>query len=232
MRPIIFNSTSVEGFLAGRKFQTRRVVKVPRGPSYEGADLSRAWPDNTSPFGPCLKVPCTEDTVQRIFCPYGSVGDRLYVKEAHWRWGLWEVVGLTKRGQPRWRFVAMPYPAAGASNITFRLEPGEREAAREEIGWHKRSPLYLPRHHSRLVLELEAARFHRLQEVSEENARAEGILGRPSCLGGYIYEVNGRTYRTVIGAFETLWDSINGDRPGCSWEDDPWVVALTLRRCS
>lgn len=226
MKSIIFSTENVEALLDRRKTQSRRVVKVPRGHVFNGADLTKAWPDNTSPFGPCLKVPCAEDTVQRLFCPYGSVGDRLYVKEAHWRWGIWQPSRQRPSG---WRF--LPVGRHGPP-VLFRLSPGAREAEREEIGWHKRSPLYLPREHSRLTLELDAVRFQRLQEISETDAQAEGVgesafvhESNPAIWAAHAHE----RYRLL---FTGRWDAINSKRPGCSWEDDPWVVALTLRPCS
>lgn len=227
VKGIIFQNEAVEALLDGRKTQSRRVVKVPEYlTAFHGADLSRAWPDNTSPFGPCLKVPCIfDDTVQRLFCPYGSVGDKLYAKEPHWRWGRWEAAGRSRE------FVPASYPAPGVSGLAFRLEPGEREAEREEVGWHRRSPLFLSSEHSRCKLELRGAWFHRLQEISEQEALAEGFVrgrsGRVARSKGAFHL--GSAWGSAREAFSELWDSVNRGRPGCSWKNNPWVVALTLQ---
>lgn len=216
----------VEELLAGEKTETRRVVKVPEHlAAFHGADLSSAWPDNTSPFGACLKVPCTYDgnvTVQRLFCPYGEPGQALYVKETHWRWGRWDVLaGLTKSGRHQRAFIVMPHPAPGQPSTIFHLRAGEQEAETEEVGWHLRSPLFLQRAEARCRPELLGARFHRLQEMSEADILAEGVtVDRVAALCGV---------PTLHDAWRVAWNHINGARQGRSWEENPWVVALRLR---
>lgn len=230
-RPIIFSTPMVEALLAGRKTETRRVVKVPEHlAAFRGADLSSAWPDNSSPFGACLKVPCGDGfnvTVQRLFCPYGEPGQVLYVKEAHWRWGRWEALaGLTKSGRPQRAFIAMPHPSPRQPSTVFSLRPGEREAEAEEIGWHLRSPLFLPRSEARCRPELLGARFHRLQEMSEADILSEGVTvdGVAAWCG-----VPWSSLPSLHDAWRVAWNHINGARQGCSWKENPWVVALRLR---
>jgi hypothetical protein len=80
----------------------------------------------------------------------------------------------------------------------------------------------MPRWASRITLEIESVRVERLQEISEEDAKAEGVI---------------ETYRPPIDrmglannyyvAFAKLWQSING--PG-SWAENPWVWVVTFRR--
>ncbi len=84
-------------------------------------------------------------------------------------------------------------------------------------GW--RPSIFMPRKHSRLTLSVTDVRVQRLQEISDSDAWAEGVtlesLSR--------YEGQG------VHLFRDLWDSINGKKPGRSWKDDPWVVAVTFR---
>jgi len=87
--PIIFSAKSVRAILAGQKTQTRRVVKLRAtdgkcSRNCSGIDLSLAWPDRGIGGGGYLKIPCRDGATQRVDCPYGGVGDRLWVKEA-WR---------------------------------------------------------------------------------------------------------------------------------------------------
>jgi hypothetical protein len=69
------------------------------------------------------------------------------------------------------------------------------------------------RESSRLTLEVMAVRVERVQEITPEDAEAEGIAEymKKNRLGGY--------YTT---AFARLWNSINAKR-GFSWESNPWV---------
>lgn len=226
---IIFTNDNVDAIIAGVKGMTRRVARVPRTAGFAGADLRRAWADNTSPFGACLKVPCAEDTERRIFCPYGEPGTVLQVIEAHYRWGRWVKAGTTAAGRRAWRF--KPVARLAWPEVVFRLPKGEQAARRSEFGWHHRPPFYLPREHSRLSVRLIERRAEHLQEISEEDARAEGaeqvggsILwqGARTATGGHVLHDSAR------GWFQALWDSINGKRPGCSWDDDPWVWALAI----
>jgi hypothetical protein len=84
--------------------------------------------------------------------------------------------------------------------------------------------IFLPRWASRITLEVTEVRVQRLQEISEEGAKAEGVLPAPFCKAG---RPDGMEH---VEAFEDLWDSINGERPGCSWDANPWVWAISFRR--
>jgi hypothetical protein len=74
-KPIIFSGEMVQAILDGRKTQTRRVVNIP-------ANSDKQWPDAGIGGGGYLKAHMTtDDTVQRLFCPYGRVGDLLWVRK-------------------------------------------------------------------------------------------------------------------------------------------------------
>lgn len=92
--------------------------------------------------------------------------------------------------------------------------------------WTKLKPsIHMPRWASRITLEVEAVLVERLQEISEEDAEAEGA---PSCVMDEdckFYENNEiGDYRT---GFVGLWNSIHG--PG-AWDANPWVSVTTFRR--
>ncbi|GHT90145.1 hypothetical protein FACS1894137_19510 [Spirochaetia bacterium] len=78
-----------------------------------------------------------------------------------------------------------------------------------------KSPLYMPRVASRFLLEVKSIKVERLQDISEEDARAEG--------GGGIEPGE------VFFNFGNLWDSINAKR-GYSWEMNPWVYVIEFMR--
>lgn len=137
--------------------------------------------------------------------PY-HVGQRLWVRETF---------ALTQHGKPVYRADACDQTGARWHSIT----PGDPE---REVCWTP--SIHMPRWASRLTLTVTDVRVQRLQEISEADAVAEG--GPPShasidCISReYGYPDFSRSW------FAQTWDSINGKRPGCSWDDNPWVVTV------
>jgi hypothetical protein len=79
-----------------------------------------------------------------------------------------------------------------------------------------------------------AVRVERLQAISEEDTEREGIDPETNqdwakaehfLIGGATVQ-GGSPERF---AFSCLWDSINGRRPGCSWDDNPWVWVVSFK---
>jgi hypothetical protein len=158
-------------------------------------------------------------------CPYGVPGDRLWVRETL---GLHNCYGLplgpsshsTLGGQRVWSYVA------------DNTEPTTLT--------RKWPAIHMPRWASRITLEITDVRVERLVEVSEEDAGAEGIrdwhsdssvsygINAEEC--GFGTAGSWRFQPTRREAFRTLWDSINGKRPGCAWSDNPWVWAVSYQR--
>jgi uncharacterized protein YhfF len=78
----------------------------------------------------------------------------------------------------------------------------------------------MPREASRITLEITGVRVERLQDITEEDAKAEGA-------GGERYSGQGFELCIHREAFRTLWESING--PG-TWELNPWLWVIEFRR--
>ena len=124
-------------------------------------------------------------------CPYGRVGDHLWVRET-WAPHTWPPTG------PSYQYAADDqYPAP------------ER--------W--RPSIHMPRAASRITLEVVSVRVERLNDISEEDAIAEGC---PYGVGGWMVD-------PAVGdkQFPTLWERING--PG-SWDANPWVWVVEFKR--
>lgn len=81
----------------------------------------------------------------------------------------------------------------------------------------------MPRWASRITLEITGVRVERLQDISEADAKAEGV----SDYNVITDPVTGEINRDAGEAFEALWSSINGAE---SWDANPWVWALTFKR--
>lgn len=78
-----------------------------------------------------------------------------------------------------------------------------------------RSPIFMPRWASRITLEIADIRVEQVQDISNEDAIAEGA-------SGLFPELAFRSYRAE---FAHLWESINGKKAGCDWQSNPWCGA-------
>lgn len=149
-----------------------------------------------------------------IDCPYGEPGDRLWVRET------WADVDYESRedGMVCTR-TATIYRADGV---------GLGEFGPDEIKW--RPSIFMPRLASRITLEITGVRVQRLQDISEEDAIAEGIHYDEAMKGYQVGDgMSGIFYhgRNPRISYRDLWDSINGE---LSWELNPWVWVVEFRR--
>lgn len=230
-RPILFSGEMVRALMAGRKTQTRRVVKPhpPIGHAWSGwcvtsthrADEGKAtWAAGTGPF---LR------DVHRVACPYGKPGDRLVVRETFYAYGRWETRFDRRKGRDAWHFVDMTiesgkqYRYAADSGDNGTPERGKGGVVR----WWKRPAIFMPRTASRLTLEITGVRVERLQDISEADAIAEGVRAVTDGVAT-LYSCNSaHCFLFARDAYAALWESING--PG-SWDANPFVWGLEFRR--
>jgi hypothetical protein len=224
----------VRAILAGRKTQTRRVIKPV--PTFNGGgtchDADALQQDYVEPHWVFPKI-----------CKYGAPGDTLWVRET---WCL---------KQPL-RFPSVHYRADGEHVV---LDDGDGFTAVNKDGSEKspwRSSIHMPRWASRITLRITDVRVERLQDISEDDARAEGATMRPSCNGfqhrypGWSMdwsEVGKPSYFATgaqrgkkapltesdvsLGsakwAFASLWNRINGLG---AWDDNSWVWVISFER--
>lgn len=219
-KPIPFSDPMVAALLAGRKTKTRRAIPENVVDAYYEYD---DWCSNVSAGVPTSRQWEKEFFLER--CRY-AVGDRLWVRETYYQFGHWGLIqdAKTKGGKPKWGFVA--------DDPDIRFEMGSylkamNRADPHRPAWHKRLGRFMPRVASRLTLIVESVKVERLQDISEEDAIAEGMRqeycpgeeAHGAWTGGidYLYGWNAR------GAFHRTWELING--PG-SWDANPWVAAI------
>ncbi len=268
---MLFSGPMVRALIAGTKTQTRR--RLTRGNSvldWDGGPLKK-WPgldlagviraDYPRAFGPEVNGGCEgaprgvaslcafatglpgyepgERTCHRIY-PRVRPGERIWVRET-WRPAMegyssyveYAAGGDTKRVDPDLY--------KGLKKIALRF-PGARKEIQSE-NWHP--SLLIPRWASRLILGVTAVRTERLNDISEADARAEG-LSTLTKDGGQTWKFgipdrDGRPGEDDDGwhwsewnvdprkAYRLLWESING--PG-SWDANPWVWVIEFRRQS
>ena len=197
-RPIIMSGPMVRATLAGRKTQTRRVLKPQPHPEWR----VRQSPMEDAPSLPDYRLP---------YAP----GDRLWVRETWAQWPLDNINAEPKR--------ARIYRATDSEPSIAGVSKSLQDWWDHKFPW--RNPLFMPRWASRLTLTVTDVRVQRVQDISEYDAEAEGA--EPMLMdddGSFFLFPDGGRHRT---GFSGLWDHLNAKR-GFGWIANPWVVALTF----
>ncbi|EQB09738.1 hypothetical protein [Novosphingobium lindaniclasticum] len=252
---IIFSAAMVVALLAGRKTQTRRLIKLPKEfsrPDMGGWEATATGGEGVFTIAKGKRLPVPEraaiwnqTTGTTIGMPY-AVGDKLYVRETC-------RAIERKSGQDQFQYRAtIDREDEDAENV-----PNEPDAG----GWGDLSiygrgkrdrknfatcdddltfagpwvpAIHAPRSTSRLWLAVTDVRVQRLQECSEADAKAEGIEGF-ACIGGQAWRdysggpgFNMTDPRTPARrSYSTLWDSLH-TAEGARWQDNPWIVAVSF----
>jgi hypothetical protein len=218
-KPILFSGPMVRAILDGRKTQTRRII-FPRTdytlfsqPTFEGLELD---PTDSIRYDKEGYVICDKisdepklyalkglwalfegdqfyEDCAYIKCPYGEVGDILWVRETWWHnretWGDSEVF-----------LYRADFPIDGYDHVdAYKWKPS----------------IFMPKDACRIKLRIIDIRVERLQNISNEDAIAEGInMNETPCI-------------EAMNAYAILWESINGKG---SWDKNPWVWVITFER--
>lgn len=165
-----------------------------------------------------------------VKCPYGKVGDVLWVKEMYYAYGWWELDRLTKTGKDKWRFVDI---TKGFFEYRYHESAPNRlrKNSYRELGWYKRSSLFMPKSVCRIFLEITDIRVERLQDISQEDAKAEGVFPMPhrpdeECKPHAKATNHGDCFRC---AFKFLWNKLNGEK-GHGWNANDWVWVISFKQ--
>ena len=200
-RPILFSGAMVRALLADTKTQTRRILKPQPFNGRPDDEVHKQMIENGAlgqdeSLTDLLNGAIDHGFIPEAKCPYGQPGDRLWVREtfAH------HVQAIGSKHDEDGPFV---YAADGEFAKQYRL------------GNKWKPSIFMPRWASRITLEITNIRVERLQDISEEDARAEGCwaLGDCEC--------------TAKRQYQELWESINGKG---SWDANPWVWVVEFRR--
>lgn len=246
-RPILFNTPMVQAILSFIKNLTRRT---------KGLDTINEFPNDwrfcatDSKDGEFIWQHKTD--IKRVFaqkCPFGQIGDVLWVKETV-RPGAWREDGR----------VAFDYKASPEIKNTSWVQMGEKfedyfikwtdqlldkgcksneeghfvwEVGESPVNWIP--SLFMPKVACRLNLRITNIRIERLNDITEEDAIKEGVNkniepGKESewepDFGYEDYsakDLDGFPCFTAKDSFQTLWESINGKD---SWKENPWVWVI------
>lgn len=212
-RGILFNSEMVRAIRDGRKTETRRPVKFlpghetpPVGFGTDAAPMSCDWIQGrpawfSSTFGGCQCAPCAR--AQLAF-----EGNILWVKETF-------IAGKAVGGYAG-RAGSDQGIDGPTIDVIYRADDGENEC-----GAGPWTPsIHMPRGMARILLEVTDVRVERLQAITEEGAKAEGVEPKP---GRRIYPGSGAArVQSYRDGFMQTWDQIYADK-GLGWSENPWV---------
>ncbi|HHI3756769.1 TPA: morphogenetic protein [Klebsiella quasipneumoniae] len=224
-RGMIFNGEMVRAILDGRKTQTRRPVKFPVHDKNLGCELAGNELAGELSAGNYLNS------------AFGKPGDRIWVREAY-RFpaslddvsptGVGEMAVATGYRKP-WAPTFYEFTGTFSDGWKgFETPPKVSDAGK------LRPSIHMPRWASRILLEITDVRVERLNVISEEDARAEGVgialwfaaIGVPESEWTSLGK-QGAMQASHINKFATLWESIYGAE---SWKANPWVWVIEFKR--
>ena len=199
-KPILFSTEMVQAILEGRKTQTRRIIK----PQPKKGIIATAFDFKKGFYASKIKIEENPDRfeITELFKPKFQIGDILWVRET------WQTTW--NENKKSWDTI---YKADGGYWI-------------DDDGIMKWKPsIYMPKKRARIFLEVTNVRVERLQDITEEDAIAEGI--KKTWINDDIkqckfknYINDGKGSKSPIDSFISLWKKINGED---SWKSNPWV---------
>ncbi|WP_091910256.1 ASCH domain-containing protein [Chitinasiproducens palmae] len=235
--PILFSGAMVRAILDGRKTQTRRVIaKQPFDRSWSRHDHRIQYvsgraenQDETDGF---YAYSTSSGGEWQAKSPFGQPGDRLWVRETH---AIFATYGQRRVDGERWG------PWGGLSTV---VSPDGKQIVYFREGFDRCDPgrwrpsIHMPRWASRILLEVAEVRVERLQTITEDDARAEGIAEVPGQSGepgawwtGDVKEGSALHGHTPVAAFGRLWNSLNAARDH-GWDANPWVWVVSFKPVS
>lgn len=150
-------------------------------------------------------------------CPYGQPGDRIWVRETYRVHGKATDVAT------------LVYRASVRNSWTEQTHRVPVEVCNKPVSEKWTPSIHMPRWASRILLEITNVRVERLNDISECDARDEGVPPAGSLLPDHP-----GTFLTPKGdfamakvAFQRLWESIYGEE---SWNANPWVWVIEFKR--
>ncbi len=219
--PILFSTPMVQAILEGRKTQTRRITKPQLSAKCEfcGIDRKKGFGSpyalhtlsfNDGRYSCSYCGAFVPNNKKPLKCPYGQPGDLLWVRET------FSAPGESQLG------------TAFLFKADFSI--GVSEHKKNKGMW--KPSIHMPKAAARIWLEITEVKVERLQDISEEDAIAEGCFkyGPFGEYAGSKHPSGGamkyRAYSKAARAFQCIWESINGEQ---SWKKNPWVWVVKFK---
>ncbi len=241
MKPILFNTEMVKAILEGQKTQTRRL---------NGLKEINKNPDDWKLKGfnrECTKVIFQNlhypERTQEIKLPYGGFGDIMWVRET------FKFIGQTEDGENH-----AAYKDGTEREIDYNPEKEQYwiekceaiielmdkkgklvfDEENEWCTWDKKDQpwqpsIHMPKEVSRIKLNNHLVSLQRLQDITENDAIAEGVYSYKNDYGNiayknYFFDLD---FHSAIDSFRSLWVSVYGEE---SWASNPWVFVYNFKK--
>lgn len=202
MKPILFNTEMVQAILDGRKTTTRRVIKPQCRRNFIGTGIDGKPAE-------CRMIAFDEqEIVRHVERPY-QPGDILYVRET------WCDLPVTPGGHMH------------GHDVIYYKADGDLRPENWRGNW--RPSIHMPKAAARIFLRVTDVRAERLREITEDGAKAEGLVStaKPT--------PDGLDYAGLMAydQFPALWNSTikKSDLDKYGWAANPWVWVISFERC-
>ncbi len=196
-RGMIFNDAMVRAILEGRKTQTRRPVKNVRADNC--LVIRKPTKKRNGVYTHVM------DALEHGLCPFGNVGDRIWVRETfNAFWLDNDVIQEIKDG-------------VSLASELCDYKADYSDSSKPAEGWTP--SIHMPRWASRILLEITDVRVERLHDMSEADAKAEGA-------SPVTYKITPPEAVYRVG-FGDIWRGIYGQE---NWLSNPWVWVIEFKR--
>lgn len=206
--PILFNTDMVRAILDGRKTVTRRL------PSKR---IENKWDDYCDYVSAVATTGCTSFTEKQFYEQYPPYqpGDILYVRET-WCKNYYHDYGKY-------------FYRADGEEIDMPLITGGTIKYGKADGLRWRPSIHMPKEAARIWLKVTDVRVERLQDITDEQAKAEGANWKNGKNVGFEEKMR----RTAVERFAEIWDSAikKSDLGLYGWDANPWVWVIAFERC-
>ena len=212
MKPILFNTEMVRAILEGRKTVTRRVIK-PQPWDSVFCDGHEFMPDD---YGGCKPT--------GFICRKCGLG----VCPPHCKYPVGEALFRPYCWPDDILYVRETWAKSMAGTYMYKATDDPIIIDR----WHP--SIHMPKEAARLFLRVTDVRVERLQDITPEQARAEGCDGRCNCpSSGAPGSLSCVEMDFSIEKFESVWDSTikPADLPLYGWYANPWIWVIEFERC-
>ncbi len=224
--PILFSTAMVQALLAGRKTQIRRIMKPQIDPCKHEEFIEASWkyqPIEWSEIGlkngfaycgRCGHGSQYGKDYSGIKCPYGKVGDILWVRESFITGAEMED-GYHKINEITGDCIINTWYKASSPDLMWW--DGD-DCPLDSVPW--KPSIHMPKTACRIFLQITDIRVERLQDISEEDAMAEGAQPLHPITESYF---EGEFQQ----GFMHLWCDINGQD---NWDENPWVWCISFQQ--